>query len=165
MPDAFYADWVSVADDEARHFELLAARLADHGHAYGDFEAHNGLWDMAEKTADSCLARMALVPRVLEARGLDVTPAMIVKLRSLGDHASVEILETILREEERHVEIGSRWFAWCCEREGKEPRATFRELIRGVAKGSVRGPFNREARRRAGFSEDELAMLQDLSQT
>ena len=165
MPDAFYADWLSVADDEARHFELLAVRLADYGHAYGDFEAHNGLWDMAEKTADSCLARMALVPRVLEARGLDVTPAMIVKLRSLGDHASVEILETILREEVRHVEIGSRWFAWCCEREGKEPRGTFRELIRGVAKGSIRGPFNREARRRAGFSEDELAMLQDLSQT
>jgi uncharacterized ferritin-like protein (DUF455 family) len=164
MPDGFYADWVSVADDEARHFELLAARLADYGHAYGDFEAHNGLWDMAEKTAGSCLARMALVPRVLEARGLDVTPGMIVRLRGLGDHASVDILETILREEVRHVEIGSCWFAWCCEREGKEPRSTFRELIRGVAKGSIRGPFNREARRRAGFSEDELAMLQDLSQ-
>lgn len=165
MPDAFYAEWTSVADDEARHFGLLSERLRTFGHEYGDFEAHNGLWDMAEKTADSCLARMALVPRVLEARGLDVTPAMILKLRGLGDDASADILELILREEVRHVEIGSRWFAWCCEREGREPRSTFRDLIRGVARGSIRGPFNHEARRRAGFSDEELAMLTDLSRS
>ena len=165
MPESFYAEWTSVADDEARHYGLLSQRLREYGHEYGDFEAHNGLWDMAEKTADSCLARMALVPRVLEARGLDVTPAMILKLRALGDDASADILEIILREEVRHVEIGSRWFAWCCEREGREPRSTFRELIRGVARGSIRGPFNHEARRRAGFSEEEMAMLTDLSRS
>ncbi|MFT3807534.1 ferritin-like domain-containing protein [Arenimonas sp.] len=165
MPAQYYADWVSVADDEARHYGLLSQRLREYGREYGDFEAHKGLWDMAEKTADSCLARMALVPRVLEARGLDVTPAMILKLRGLGDDASADILELILREEVRHVEIGSHWFAWCCEREGREPRSTFRELIRGVAKGSIRGPFNHEARRRAGFSEEELAMLTDLSRS
>ena len=163
MPPEFYADWASVADDEARHFEMLAQRLCELGHDYGDFEAHNGLWEMAEKTADSCLARMALVPRVLEARGLDVTPGMIVKLRGLGDTASADILEVILREEIGHVAIGSRWFAWCCEREGREPATTFIELIRDIAKGAIRGPFNESARAAAGFSEVEMAMLAALT--
>jgi len=165
MPAEFYADWASVADDEARHFELLAHRLRELGHDYGDFQAHNGLWEMAEKTADSCLARMALVPRVLEARGLDVTPVMIEKLRALGDHDSVEILELILREEIRHVAIGSYWFAWCCEREGKEPVATFLELIKTVVNGALRGPFNLTARSAAGFSEIEMAQLIEFSET
>jgi uncharacterized ferritin-like protein (DUF455 family) len=111
MPDEFYRDWVGVADDEARHFSLLSQRLRELGAAYGDFPAHNGLWDMAEKTAQSCLARMALVPRVLEARGLDVTPAMIVKLRAIGDPGSADILDLILREEIAHVAAGSRWFS------------------------------------------------------
>jgi uncharacterized ferritin-like protein (DUF455 family) len=165
MPDEFYSDWAGVADDEARHFELLAQRLRELGHDYGDFEAHNGLWEMAEKTADSCLARMALVPRVLEARGLDVTQAMIVKLRGLGDDASADILETILGEEIRHVAIGSRWFAWCCQREGREPESTFIELIRDIAKGAIRGPFNFTARAEAGFAESEMAMLAALAPT
>jgi len=165
LPADFYSDWSSVADDEARHFQLLARRLRELGHDYGDFEAHNGLWDMAEKTADSCLARMALVPRVLEARGLDVTPAMIVKLRSLGDDASADILEVILREEIRHVAIGSRWFTWCCQRDGREPQATFIELIRDIAKGAIRGPFNLSARAAAGFSDSEMAMLAALAPT
>lgn len=160
MPEAYYADWVGVADDEARHFGLLQARLAELGHAYGDFDAHNGLWQMAEKTAHDVLARMALVPRVLEARGLDVTPGMIVKLREAGDEATVRILELILREEVAHVAAGSRWFRWCCERRGVESRATFRALLREHAGGVLHGPFNMEARAAAGFDAEELAELE-----
>ena len=160
MPAGFYADWIAVANDEARHFVMLRERLRQLGHDYGDFDAHNGLWEMAEKTAHSVLARMALVPRVLEARGLDVTPGMIVKLRSLGDDATADILETILREEVAHVAAGSRWFRWCCEREGLEPHATFRRLLREYAGGVLHGPFNTQARLAAGFDEDELRSLQ-----
>ena len=160
MPEGFYADWVSVAADEARHFAMLRARLRTLGHDYGDFDAHNGLWEMAEKTAHSALARMALVPRVLEARGLDVTPGMIEKLRALGDHETVAILDTILREEVAHVAAGSRWFRWCCAREGVEPRAEFRRLLREYAGGVLHGPFNTQARLAAGFDEDELRSLE-----
>ena len=163
MPEQYYFDWMSVAVDEARHFGLLAQRLEELGSAYGAFQAHNGLWEMAERTADSCLARMALVPRVLEARGLDVTPGMIVRLRSLGDQRSADILEVILAEEVRHVAIGSHWFAWCCERDGLSPEPTFIELIRGVAKGSIRGPFNLPARSAAGFADSEMALLAALA--
>lgn len=160
MPDGFYADWVSVAADEARHFAMLRVRLRELGQDYGDFDAHNGLWEMAEKTAHDALARMALVPRVLEARGLDVTPGMIVKLRSLGDEATAGILEVILREEVAHVAAGSRWFRWCCERAGVAPEPTFRELLAEYARGALHGPFNREARGAAGFSDEELAALE-----
>jgi uncharacterized ferritin-like protein (DUF455 family) len=163
LPHAYYADWVGVAVDEARHFGWLSARLAELGFAYGDFDAHDGLWEMAVKTADSCLARMALVPRVLEARGLDVTPGMIARLRSVGDHATVSILEDILREEVAHVAAGSRWFAWCCEREGVEPSATFETLIAQHLRGAIRGPFNAEARLAAGFTAAELARLDELA--
>ena len=159
MPNAFYADWVSVARDEARHFGMLRARLRELGHDYGDFDAHNGLWEMAEKTAHDGLARMALVPRVLEARGLDVTPGMIVKLRSLGDDATADILDVILREEVAHVAAGSRWYRWHCERARVEPRARFRELLREHATGVLHKPFNTEARLQAGFDLDELESL------
>ncbi|MEP6483015.1 MAG: ferritin-like domain-containing protein [Rudaea sp.] len=160
MPHAYYADWIGVAADEARHFSLLQARLAELGHSYGDFDAHDGLWEMAVKTSESCLERMALVPRVLEARGLDVTPGMIDRLRHAGDAATVDILETILREEVAHVAAGSRWFAWCCEREGVDPASTFHALIAKYAYGAVRGPFNTAARIAAGFSEAELQRLE-----
>jgi len=159
LPGSFYADWVSCADDESRHFLLLRERLLVHGHDYADFPAHNGLWEMCEKTAHDGLARMALVPRVLEARGLDVTPAMIAKLRSLGDDATADVLEVILREEVAHVAAGSRWYRWYCERAGVEPRARFKELLREYAGGYLHGPFNIEARLLAGFDEDELASL------
>ena len=159
LPPQFYADWVSVASDESRHFVLLRDRLRDLGHDYGDFDAHNGLWEMAEKTAHDGLARMALVPRVLEARGLDVTPGMIVKLRSLGDDATAEILEVILREEVAHVAAGSRWYRWHCERAGVEPRARFRELLHEYAAGVLHKPFNTEARLEAGFDIEELESL------
>ena len=163
MPDAYYADWVRIADDEARHFAMLQARLQATGHGYGDFDAHNGLWEMAEKTAHDCLARMALVPRVLEARGLDVTPAMIVKLRALGDHATADVLGIILGEEIAHVAAGSHWFRWCCVRAGVDAERRFRELLVDYAHGVLRGPFNLDARSAAGFGPDELAALQQLA--
>jgi len=160
MPREFYADWIDVAKDEARHFALLRERLQQLDHDYGDFDAHNGLWEMAEKTAHDGLARMALVPRVLEARGLDVTPGMIGKLRALGDDATVDILEVILREEISHVAAGSRWFRWYCERIGVEPAPRFRELLAEYARAVLHGPFNLEARSAAGFDDEELAALQ-----
>lgn len=159
MPLSYYADWVSVAADEARHFAMLRARLLAFGRDYGDFAAHNGLWEMAEKTAHDGLARMALVPRVLEARGLDVTPGMIVKLRALGDDATADLLDIILREEVAHVAAGSRWYRWHCARAGVEPRARFRELLAEYAGGVLHGPFNTAARLQAGFDADELESL------
>lgn len=159
MPTAYYRDWAGVAHDESRHFTMLATRLAQLGHAYGDFDAHDGLWEMAVKTADSCLARMALVPRVLEARGLDVTPGMIARLRAVGDDATADILAIILREEVPHVAAGTRWFRYCCEREGRDPEAAFDALLREHVPGGLRGPFNLDARRAAGFGERELARL------
>ncbi|GHA68306.1 ferritin-like domain-containing protein [Cognatilysobacter bugurensis] len=162
LPDAFYADWVSVAHDEARHFHMLQLRLRELGREYGDFDAHNGLWEMAEKTAHDGLARMALVPRVLEARGLDVTPGMIVKLRALGDDATADILEVILREEVAHVAAGSRWYRWHCERAGIDAAPRFRELLAEYARAVLHGPFNLEARSAAGFDDEELAQLQAL---
>jgi uncharacterized ferritin-like protein (DUF455 family) len=163
MPADFYEDWVGVANDEARHFTMLRERLQRLGHDYGDFDAHNGLWEMAEKTAHDGLARMALVPRVLEARGLDVTPGMIVKLRRLGDDITADILEVILREEVAHVAAGSRWYRWYCEGAGIDPLPRFRELLLQYAGASLRGPFNREARLAAGFDDEELAQLLDLA--
>ena len=163
MPHEFYADWVNVAHDEARHFAMLRERLREFGRDYGDFDAHNGLWEMAEKTAHDGLARMALVPRVLEARGLDVTPGMIVKLRSLGDDGTADILEVILLDEVAHVAAGSRWFRWYCEREGVEPLSRFRELLAEYARAVLYGPFNHSARSAAGFDDEELAALEKLA--
>ncbi|SDY40835.1 Uncharacterized conserved protein, contains ferritin-like DUF455 domain [Lysobacter sp. yr284] len=165
LPAQFYADWVGVANDEARHFQLLRERLRELGYDYGDFDAHNGLWEMAEKTAHDGLARMALVPRVLEARGLDVTPGMIVKLRSIGDTATVAILETILREEVGHVAAGSHWFRWYCARAGVDPNPRFRELLAEYARAVLYGPFNFDARSAAGFDDEELRMLEAFANT
>lgn len=163
LPREYYADWVGVASDEARHFAMLRARLQQLGFDYGDFDAHNGLWEMAEKTAHDGLTRMALVPRVLEARGLDVTPAMITKLRALGDDATVAILEVILREEIAHVAAGSRWFRWYCNRAGVAPGPRFNELLAEYARSVLHGPFNFDARSAAGFDDDELEALRRLT--
>lgn len=160
MPEDYYRDWLSVAFDEARHFRLLETRLNELGAAYGDLPAHNGLWEMAEKTAHDPLVRMALVPRVLEARGLDVTPGMIEKLRNAGDHDSVACLEIILEEEVRHVAIGSRWFRYLCEQRALVPESTFRSLLHEHYADGLRGPFNHEARLEAGFTESELEELE-----
>ena len=159
MPDDYYRDWLSVAADEARHFNMLNGRLAELGSSYGDLPAHNGLWEMCERTAHDVLIRMALVPRVLEARGLDVTPGMIEKLAAAGDEQTVALLQIILEEEEGHVAIGSRWFRYLCRQRGLEPEATFRRLLEDYFSGKLRGPFNLEARRRAGFSQAEIERL------
>ncbi len=158
MPADYYRDWLSVAQDEARHFSLLSARLGQLGAAYGELPAHNGLWEAAEKTATDPLLRMALVPRVLEARGLDVTPGMIGRLTEVGDAETVAILRVILDEEVRHVAIGTRWFEFLCAQRGLDPQPTF---VRLLAEHRVRvaPPLNREARVRAGFAEDEMDAL------
>lgn len=162
MPDDYYHDWLRVAADEVRHFRMLRARLGELGIDYGELPAHNGLWDMAERTAHDVLVRMALVPRVLEARGLDVTPGMIERLREAGDAATVELLEIILEEEEAHVAIGTRWFRYLCRQRGLESEATFAGLLRQYYKGQLRGPFNHSARQRAGFTTPELERLEAL---
>jgi uncharacterized ferritin-like protein (DUF455 family) len=159
LPRQYYLDWLSVAVDEARHFRLLQQRLRVMDSDYGDFPAHNGLWEMAEKTATACLHRMALVPRVLEARGLDVTPGMIERFSAAGDAETASVLETILREEVRHVAIGTHWFHYCCRREGREPLTTFLALLQEYYGGAIRGPLNVEARLQAGFSADEMDAL------
>lgn len=162
MPAQYYNDWISVAADEARHYQLLSTRLQSMGFQYGDFPAHNGLWEMAQRTADDCMKRMALVPRVLEARGLDVTPGMIERLNAVGDHETVRILEVILEEEVRHVEIGSHWFHICCDQRGLEPESTFLNLLKEYFTGTVRGPFNMAARMQAGFTQRELDAISAL---
>lgn len=159
MPPRYYRDWVSVAKDESKHFQLLNTRLKQLGSVYGDFPAHNGLWEMAEKTAENCLIRMALVPRVLEARGLDVTPGMINRLQDAGDLETVAVLEVILAEEVGHVAIGSHWFHYCCEQQNADPVSTFLNLLKEYYQGSLRGPFNTEARLEAGFSPEEMQAL------
>lgn len=159
MPRDYYGDWINVAKEESEHFCLLKDYLHDLGYAYGDFEAHNGLWEMAVSTADDALTRMALVPRVLEARGLDVTPGMIERLRQSGHTRAVEILEIIYRDEVGHVEVGSRWYNYLCAQQGRNPDSTFQYLIETHAAAKLCPPFNREARGRAGFSEIELDYL------
>lgn len=158
MPSQYYQDWLSVAQDEARHFLLLARRLAGLGYQYGDFTAHNGLWEAAEKTADDVLARMALVPRVLEARGLDVTPGLIHRAQEAGDAETAAALQIILDEEVRHVAIGSHWFRWLCEQRKLAAEPTFQSLLK-QHRMQVRPPFNRDARLAAGFADDELSQL------
>jgi uncharacterized ferritin-like protein (DUF455 family) len=163
MPEAFHHDWLRVAAEEAFHFTLLADHLASLGHAYGDFDAHDGLWSMCEKTKDDIVARMALVPRTLEARGLDATPQIQQKLRQVGTPAAlraVEILDVILRDEVGHVAIGNRWYRWLCERAGLDPVPYYGVLVERYAAPRLHPPFNLEARRQAGFDADELERLE-----
>ncbi len=159
MPDAFYTDWTRIAAEEAQHFNLLRTHLLAMGFDYGDFPAHNALWDMAERTRGDVLARIALVPRTLEARGLDASPAVRAKLVGAGDHRAGAILDVILRDEIGHVAAGNRWFAWLCAQRGLDPLRTYADLVRAHEAPRLRGPFNLEARRAAGFSEAELAAL------
>lgn len=160
LPPDFYSDWWHVAQEEALHFELLNAHLVSLGFAYGDFPAHDGLWDMAERTQDDLLARMALVPRTLEARGLDATPAVRNRLVSVGDQAAAKILDIILRDEIGHVAIGNHWFHWLCAQRQLEPVAAYRDLAVHYQAPVLKGPFNLQARRLAGFTEAELATLE-----
>jgi len=160
MPDAFYRQWLAVAREEALHFELLRDHLAACGFGYGDFPAHDGLWQMAERTRHDLLARIALVPRTLEARGLDASPAVRAKLLAADDLRGAAILDIILRDEIGHVAVGNHWFNWLCERQRLEPLATYAELATRHEAPRLRGPFNLEARRAAGFGEAELQALQ-----
>ncbi|MDO9360616.1 MAG: ferritin-like domain-containing protein [Polaromonas sp.] len=162
MPDAYYIDWLRVASEEALHFSLLRKQLQAMGYDYGDFPAHTGLWDMTHKTADDVLARMALVPRTLEARGLDATPAMQAKLRKVGTHdalAAVGILDIILRDEIGHVAIGNHWYRYLCAERGLDPVSTYADLARRYEAPRLKGPFNLGARRAAGFDDAELDLL------
>jgi uncharacterized ferritin-like protein (DUF455 family) len=159
LPAEFYADWLQVAAEEAYHFRLLRDHLRTLGYDYGDFPAHDGLWDLAVKTAHDPLARMALVPRLMEARGLDVTPGIQNKLRGHGDKAGAAILDIILRDEIGHVAAGDRWFRHLCAERDLEVEATFLALIRAADAPPPRPPFNEAARLAAGFSAAELQSL------
>jgi uncharacterized ferritin-like protein (DUF455 family) len=159
LPDAFYRDWLQVASEEALHFTLLREHLQGLGFDYGDFDAHDGLWLMTQRTAHDVLARMALVPRTLEARGLDATPPLQAKFARAGDARAVEILGIILRDEVGHVAVGNRWYRWLCERAGLDPVAAYAELTVRYQAPRLRPPFNHEARRAAGFTDEEIARL------
>ena len=159
MPEQFYTDWCRVAAEEAEHYTMLSDYLESHGMHYGDLPAHNGLWEMAVKTDFDIMTRMALVPRVLEARGLDVTPTMIEKLETTGDTRLISILEKIFEDEIGHVKIGSYWFNRLCAERNLKPQETFIQLIEKYMKGAKFGPFETQARIEAGFSADELQRL------
>ena len=164
MPGDYYFDWITVAKEEAYHFTLLSQHLKQHyGHDYGDFAAHSGLWGMAEKTKEDVLTRMALVPRILEARGLDVTPGMRDKLRHHGDAEAAAILDIILRDEVGHVLTGNRWYARLCAERGLDCMDTFERLMAAHDAPQIRPPFNRSARLAGGFTEAELARLEQLT--
>ena len=163
MPLDFYRDWLRVAAEEAEHFTLLRGHLHRLGHDYGDFAAHDGLWDMAEKTAGDLLARMALVPRTLEARGLDASPRIRAKLAAAGDTRGAEILDRILADEIGHVAIGNRWYRWACAQAGCDPLTAYDALARQYATPRLKPPFNRAARLQAGFTKTELDRLETAS--
>lgn len=162
MPRAFYDDWVQVADDEAKHFLLISDRLADLGARYGDLPAHDGLWQSSEVTAHDLAARLAVVPMVLEARGLDVTPGMIANMRKVDDHASAAMLKIIHDDEINHVGAGTRWFRFLCARRGwQEPLPTWQQLVRANFGGGLKRPFNTASRDKADFPADWYEPLAD----
>ena len=163
MPQAYYEDWLKVAKEESYHFSLISAHLQSFGFSYGDFPAHNSLWEMVERTSDSVIARMALVPRTMEARGLDAVPEIRDRFKQIKDDRAVEILEIILRDEIGHVLVGNRWFNFLCANENLSPIVTYRELAEKYRAPTLRGPFNFEAREQAGFTSEELELLESLS--
>jgi uncharacterized ferritin-like protein (DUF455 family) len=151
LPRAFFDDWVAVAAEEATHFALLSARLADLGAAYGDLPAHDGLWQAAAVTAHDLVARLAVVPLVLEARGLDVTPEMIAKLDRAQDGQSANLLRIIYQQEIGHVAIGQRWFDRLCRAQGLAPEQVFHDRVKRFFNGTLKPPFNHRARAAAGL--------------
>ena len=159
MPKQYYVDWLKVAKEEAYHFSLIEAHLQSAGVAYGDFPAHNSLWEMVERTTDAVIARMALVPRTMEARGLDAVPAIRDRFKQIKDYQVVEILEIILRDEVGHVFIGNQWFNFLCAKENLPPIKAYKDLARAYRAPMLRGPFNLEARKQAGFTTEELSLL------
>jgi len=159
MPAQYYVDWLKVAKEEAYHFSLIEEHLQLLGLAYGDFPAHNSLWEMVERTSDAVIARMALVPRTMEARGLDAVPAIRDRFKQIKDDRVVEILEIILRDEVGHVSIGNQWFNFLCTKENRSPIKAYQDLAKQYRAPALRGPFNLEARKLAGFTVEELSLL------
>ncbi len=159
LPEKFYLDWLKVAEEEARHFKLLRELLLQRGLNYGDLPAHAGLWVHAEQTDHDVLDRLALIPRCMEARGLDVTPAMIENFKKIGDFACADVLTTILNDEVGHVKIGTEWFNWVCRLRQLDPVATYQQLILQYLQQKPKGPFNKEMRIMAGFAQAELDWL------
>jgi len=159
MPKEYYEDWLKVAKEEAYHFGLVNEHLRSLGYCYGDFPAHNSLWEMVERTTDSVMARMALVPRTMEARGLDAVPSIRDRFKQIKEARAVEILEIILNDEIGHVLIGNRWFNYLCDKAGASPIAAYRELAAKYRAPVLKGPFNIEARKKAGFTTEELSLL------
>lgn len=159
MPDQFYLDWIRIASEEALHFSLLRNHLVTLGYDYGAFPAHNSLWLMAEKTKADVLARIGLVPRTLEARGLDVSPGVKEKLIGAGDHQGAALFDVILKDEIGHVLAGNRWYRYLCKKRDIDPVVTYAELVKKYDPPIIRAPFNIEARRLAGFSEEEITAL------
>lgn len=164
MPHQYYEDWLRVACEEAYHFLLLLQHLQSMGFEYGDFPVHNGLWEMAQKTGYDVLVRMALVPRLLEARGLDVTPDVARKLHQSGDNTGAEILRIIYHDEIGHVKVGNHWFYSLCKERGEEPMGLFVNLLKLHAPDYLRGPLAIEVRQKAGFHDDDLAILNRIIQ-
>jgi len=162
QPIDYYSDWLRVASDEGEHFLLLHERLKSLSSHYGALNAHDGLWDMARRTDHDILVRMALVPRILEARGLDVAPPMIEKLERLGDTETATILKRIYTDEITHVEVGNRWFRYVCKQRGLDGTVVFRDLLKGENSAYLRSPYNREARLQAGFNEEELSLIKEM---
>lgn len=159
MPAQYYEDWLKVAKEEAYHFSLVENYMQSYGYHYGDFEAHNSLWEMVERTADSILARMALVPRTMEARGLDAVPMIRERFKQIKENGAVQILDIILRDEIGHVAIGNHWFNYLCKQSNLSPIVTYQELATTYRAPKLKGPFNIEARRLAGFSDEEIELL------
>ncbi|MCB6184722.1 ferritin-like domain-containing protein [Leeia sp. TBRC 13508] len=159
MPKAFYLDWCRVAVEEAYHFSLVSDRLAELGFNYGDFPAHHGLWEMALKTKSDPLARMAMVPRLLEARGLDVTPGLQARMLAAGEKKGAGILDIIFRDEVGHVRVGNYWFRWLCKSRGLDPLEIFRVYLPLYSAPKHRGEMNLEARLSAGFDQDDINVL------
>ncbi|MCR8825652.1 ferritin-like domain-containing protein [Photobacterium sp. TY 1-4] len=154
MPMGFFDDWVKAADEESKHFNLMADCLEELGSHYGALPAHAGMWRAAEDTADDLMGRLAVVPMVLEARGLDVTPNMIRIFKQAKSDSAVAALETIYAEEVAHVAYGSKWFHFLCGRENADPKEVFHSLVQRYFHGALKPPFNEEKRAEAGIPPD-----------
>ncbi len=163
VPNSFFDGWMQVAFEEAKHFRMVRARLRELGADYGDLPAHDGLWQAAHATRTDLTARLAVVPLILEARGLDVTPVLQAKMRETGDLESAAILDVIYNDEKGHVAVGAKWFRFLCAREKRDPARTFQELVRANFRGSLKAPFNDIARAEAGLTPSFYRSLTSTS--
>jgi uncharacterized ferritin-like protein (DUF455 family) len=163
VPLSFFDGWMTVAYEEAKHFRMVRARLNEMGADYGDMPAHDGLWQAAHSTRNDLTARLAVVPLILEARGLDVTPSLQAKMRETGDMETAAILDVIYNDEKGHVAVGAKWFRFLCARERRDPAATFQQLVRANFRGSLKAPFNDIARAEAGLTPSFYRSLTSTS--